>query len=198
MPFYAVVQLATGDIIEVTRDLDGEVPHGATVIELPAKEDDIRSWLARWRKDRAGGGGKEVLLDEEEFDVAGGGPPEGVRDAEAFFARLRQELMRCELEGRTMLVLLFEVAHEDRTAARHLVEETMMDAGQEILPCDLLAEIRDYLIGVIMPDIDGVGLNPIPVRGRLRKLTYPQDKQELTALRFRRHPILRRLLRRSA
>jgi hypothetical protein len=198
MPFYAVVRLDTGDILEVTRELDGAVPPGATVIELPAKEDDIRSWLARWHKDRAGGGGKELLLEAEEDDSQGGGPPEGLRDAEAFFARLHQEILRCEVEGRPMVVLLFELVPQDRSTARQFVEDTMMDAGQEILPCDLLAEVRDHLAAVIMPDIDGRGLEVEPTRGAVTRLTYPADREQLEELRRRRHPLLRRSLRRSA
>jgi hypothetical protein len=199
MPFYAVIEPSTGDILEVTPELDHAIPPGATIIELPAKEDDIRSWLARWRKDRAGGGGKELLLDaEDEDDGRGGGPPEGMRDAEAFFARLQQELIRCEVEGRPMVVLLFELAHEDRSIARQFVEETMAAAGQEILPCDLLAEVRDHLAAVIMPDIDGRDLAVEPPRGAVTRLTYPTDREQLEELRRRRHPLLRRGLRRSA
>ena len=41
MPFFAVVEAATGDIIDVVESLDHGVPPGAIAIELPAKDDDF-------------------------------------------------------------------------------------------------------------------------------------------------------------
>ena len=63
--------------------------------------------------------------------------------------------------------------------------------GQELLPTDLISRLRDHLVGVLLPDVDGASLGITPARGNLIVLTYPADRAQIDLLRRRRHPLLR-------
>jgi hypothetical protein len=200
MPFYALVEALTGDIIDVVESLDEELPPGAIAVELPAREDDLRRWLAQHRKDRGGGGaGGEVFLDRDEHGEKGkSGRRDEMRESEAFFARLQSEMIRSELEGRNLAVILFELAPVDQPRAQDFVVETLQRHGQELLPCDLVAGLREHLVGVVMPDTDASELRIQPARGSVLTLTVPRDRDQVELIRRRRHPLLRRALHRAS
>lgn len=193
MPFYAIVEALSGDILDVVESYDGVLPPGAISIELPAKEDDIRRWLAQHGKDRGGGGNGEVYVDGDEPPDANKnqGRNDELRDSEAFFTRLGQEVLRSELDGRHLGVMLFDIAPLDRPMAQEFVTETLKRHGQEVLPCDLLARVRDHLIGVLMPDTDSASIRIVPERGTVLALTFPADREQIELIRRRRHPLLR-------
>jgi hypothetical protein len=200
MPFFAVIEALTGDLLDVVESLGEELPAGAIAVELPAKEDDLRRWLAQHSKDRGGGGaGGEVFLDREEHNEKHtGGRRDEMRESEAFFARLQNEVLRSELEGRHLAVMLFDLSPVDRNMAEEFVLETLRQHGQELLPCDLVARLRDHLVGVVMPDTDTEELRIEPARGSVLALTYPRDRERIDLIRRRRHPLLRRSLHRAS
>lgn len=194
MPFFAVIEAATGDILDVVESLDDDLPPGAIAIELPAKDDDLRRWLAQHRKDRGGGnGGDELFLDRTESAAADkhGGRRDELSDAEFFFRRLDHEVQRAEVQGRQVAVLLFELLPIDRVRAHEFVVDELARYGQELLPCDLVSRLRDHLAGVLLPDTDGAGLRITPSRGAVSAMTYPRDHEQIELLRRRRHPLLR-------
>jgi hypothetical protein len=192
MPFYAIVEPLSGEVIEVTPSLDEPVPDGAIVVELPGRWEDLPAHLRAKLKNRGGGGGDEVFLDREEQDGQGSGrQQQSASDAEQFFARLEVELVRAEDSGRPLTVLLFELAAIDRPQGTDFVRETLEAHGQELLACDLVARLREHLVAVIMLDIEGHTLSIVPERGTLTVLTYPGDRSALDALRRRKHPLLR-------
>ncbi|HYM15290.1 MAG TPA: hypothetical protein VEZ14_06995 [Dehalococcoidia bacterium] len=193
MPFWAMVEALTGEVLEVVESLDEAPAPGVIAVELPAREDDMRAWVAAHRRKKAGASARELLLEKEEFadDAHRGGRRDEMRDAEQFFARLEQELLRAELERRQFSVLLFDLHPLDRSLAQDFVAETLKAQGQEILPCDLVARLRDHLVGVVMPDIDAREMRVEPPRGHVTLLLYPRDHEALEALRRRRHPLLR-------
>lgn len=197
MPFYAIVEAATGDLLDVVVDLDGRMPEGAMAIELPAREDDIRAWLARLNKNRGGGGGRDMLVERE--DESGGGrsarPDEG-GDAQAFFARLKQEMLRAEVEQRPLSVLLIELPPANRSFAREYVVGLLSALGHEFGAGDFVAQIRDEVAGAVLPGVDARYWDLSDVRGA-STLAYPADAEALHQLERRRHPLLRRSLRRA-
>jgi hypothetical protein len=193
MPFYVIIEALSGEILDVVMSLDEQLPSGAIAIELPAPNDDIRRWLKAHKKGAGGGSAGELRLDREDAESAGAGgaPQPRFRDAEQFFARLEQELARAEQGGRHLGVLLFDLAPIDRGQSQEFVVETLRLHGQELLPCDLVARLRDHLTAVLLPDIDARALGIVPERGGVTALTYPLDRLALEALRRRRHPLLR-------
>jgi hypothetical protein len=197
MPFFAVVAAATGDILDVVESLDEDLPPGAIAIELPAKEDDLRRWLAQHNRDRGGGaGGDELFLDRTESHEGDrhGGRREEMRDAEHFFVRVEQEIVRADLEERRFGLLLFHVATIDRPRAQEFVLGELQRHAQELLPSDLIARLREHLVGVLMPDTDAASLHMTVSRGSVTALTYPADREQIELLRRRRHPLLRNVL----
>jgi hypothetical protein len=200
VPFYAVIEALTGDILDVVESLNDDLPPGAIAVELPAKEDDIRRWLAQHRKDRGGGGaGGEVFLDRDEHnEKSKGGRRDEMRESEAFFARLQNELLRAELEGRHLAVMLFDLSPLDQQRAHEFVLETLQRGGQELLPCDLVARLREHLVGVVMPDTDSAEVRLDVQRGAVVALTFPRDRDQIELIRRRRHPLLRRTLHRAS
>jgi hypothetical protein len=194
MPFFAVIEAATGDLLDVVLSLDEDLPPGAIAIELPAKDDDLRRWLAQHSRDRGGGaGGDELFLDRTEQHEGDrrGGRREELPGAEHFFARLDHETLRGEVEEHRFAVLLFELATIDRPLAQEFVLDELRRHGQELLPTDLISRLRDHLVGVLLPDVDGSALGITPARGTLTVLTYPADRLQIDLLRRRRHPLLR-------
>lgn len=194
MPFYAIVEALSGDIIDVVESYDdGDMPAGAIAIELPAKEDDIRRWLALHRTDRGGGGVGEAFVEADEATDSGKHRDrrDELTSSEAFFARLNAELVRCELEGRHLGVMLFDLAPSDRPLAQEFVLDALARHGQEMLPCDLLSRLRDHLVGVLMPDTDSAQISVQVPRGSVLALTFPADREQIELIRRRRHPLLR-------
>ena len=200
MPFYAIVQILTGDIIDVVESYDeDDLPPGAMSVELPAKEDDIRRWLALRNKNRGGGGNGEVFVERGDGGDDGkkSGRKDELSDSEAFFARLQQEIIRSELEGRHLAVLLFYLAPIDRAMPQEFVTETLQRHGQELLPCDLVSRVRDHLVGMLMPDTDSAEIRIVPARGAVTALTFPADRDQIDLVRRRRHPLLRKSVHRG-
>jgi hypothetical protein len=194
MPFFAIIAAATGDILDVVEALDDDLPPGAIAVELPAKDDDLRRWFAQHHKDRGGGnGGDELFLDRTESHDGDrhGGRRDEMRDAEYFFVRLDQEVVRCDLEQRRFGVLLFHIASIDRPLAQEFVLHELERHGQEVLPTDLVARLRDHLVGVLLPDTDAASLHMTVSRGGVTSLTYPDSREQVDLLRRRRHPLLR-------
>ena len=191
MPFFAFVEALTGDIVDVKPYLDGPAPPGCIVVELPGKFEDVQTFLRR-RKDRGGGGNDEVLVDREDEGAAG--PGRGRRDltdAEEFFVRLQAQLARSESEGRSFSVMLFDLASIDRQEGHEFVLRTLDEHNQELLPCDSVSRLRDHLVAVMMPDIDGRDARIEPKRGSVVTLVYPFDKDGLRALVKRQHVLLK-------
>ena len=192
MPFYAIVEALSGDVIDVTLSLDEPVPAGAIAVELPGRWEDLPEHLRARLKNKAGGGDGEAFLDREEQEAARrGGRSATPGDAEQFFARLELELLRAEESGRPLTVLLFEIAAIDRPLATDFVRETLEEHGQEILPTDFVAKLRDHVAAAMLLDVDGGTLAIVPERGAVTVLTYPADRVALEALRRRKHPLLR-------
>lgn len=194
MPFWALVEAMTGDVVDVVECLDDEPPPGVIVVELPARDDDMQAWLRAHRRTKAGASARELLLEKEEAgdDPNRGGRREEMRDAEQFFARLEQELFQADLERRQFSVLLFDLHPIDRALAQDFVLDTLKEHKQELLPCDLVARIRDHLVGVLLRDVDARTARVMPERGLVTALTFPEDRAALEALRRRRHPLLRK------
>jgi hypothetical protein len=192
MPFFAVVNPQTNDVLEVVMSLDHEPPPGCIVIELPGPGDDVRAWLAAHARERGGGGNDEAFADRDPHDE---GKQRGhraeLRDSELFYARLEQSILRAETEGRHLAVILFSIAPSDHERADVYASEALRAAGQDLLPCDVLASLRPHLVGVLLPDVDARELRITAPRGAIRQLTYPGDHDEIEALRRRRHPWLR-------
>jgi hypothetical protein len=192
MAFYALVEVLTGDIVDVKPYLDGPPPPGVIVVELPGKFEDVEAFLRGRRRNKAGGGGGEVLLDREEGDSAGRGQGRrDLTDAEEFFVRLQAQLARSEAEGRPFSVLLFDLSPVDRQEGHEFVLRTLDDSAQELLPCDHVARLRDHLVAVMMPDIDARETQIEPQRGSVYTLVYPFDRDQLRALAKRQHTLLK-------
>lgn len=194
MPFFAIIAAATGDLLDVVESLDDDLPAGAIAIELPAKDDDLRRWLTQHSRDRGGGsGGDELFLDrtEQHDGDRRGGRRDELPGAEHFFARLDHETLRGEVEEHRFTVLLFELATIDRPLAQEFVLDELRRHGQDVLPTDLLSRLRDHLVGVLLPDVDGTAMDLTPSRGGVTVLAYPADHAQIDLLRRRRHPLLR-------
>ena len=192
MPFYAIVEAATGNVIEVTLTLDEPVPAGAIAVELPGRWEDLPEHLRARLKNKAGGGGGEVYLDREEEDAnRRGGRHSQPGDAEQFFARLEVELLRAEETGRAFTAFLFELAPVDRAAATDFVRDTLAASGLELLPTDFVGRLREHVAAALLTDVDGHAIEITPERGAVVALTYAADRAELEALRRRKHPLLR-------
>jgi len=194
VPFWAFVEALTGDVLDVVEELDEEAPPGVIVIELPARDDDMRAWLARHGRKKAGASARELLLEKEEAgdDPKKGGTREEMRDAEQFFARLEQELLRGEIERRRFSVLLFDLHPVDRPLAQEFVLATLTAHNLELLPTDFVARLRDHAVGVILQDTDTRNVRLVPERGFATSLNFPEERVPLDALRRRRHPLLRK------
>ena len=54
MPFYALVDPATGESLEVVTDFDGPIPDGLVLVELPAPRERV-SQAPPGVRDRGGG-----------------------------------------------------------------------------------------------------------------------------------------------
>ena len=191
MSFFAVVDAATGDVLDVVMSLDHPAPAGAIVVELPGRDDDVRAWLALHGHERGGGGIDEAIVEREHAEEKAASKRDELHDAEVFFVRLEQALLRAEVEGRHLSVLLFLIAPSDRERADRYVAEVLAAARQEILPCDVVASLRPHLAAVLLSDIDARELDLRAPRGETRALTFPDDRAEIEALRRRRHPWLR-------
>ena len=192
MPFYAIVQALSGDVIDVTLTLDEALPPGAIAVELPGRWEDLPEHVRARLRNKAGGGGGEAFLDREEQEAARrGGRRAAPGDAEQFFARLELELLRAEESGRQFTVLLFEIAAIDRPVATDFARETLEAHGQELLPTDFVAKLRDHVAAALLLDVDGHALAIVPERGAVTVLTYAADRPALEALRRRKHPLLR-------
>jgi hypothetical protein len=194
VPFWALVEALTGDVLDVVESLDEEAPPGVIVIELPARDDDVRIWLAKHRRKKAGASARELVLEKEDVgdDAKNGGRRDEMRDAEQFFARLEQELLRGEIERRRFSVLLFDLHPVDRPLAQEFVLATLTAHNLEFLPTDFVARLRDHAIGVILQDTDTRNVHIVPERGFVTSLNFPEERGPLAALRRRRHPLLRK------
>lgn len=190
MPFYAVIDSASGDVLDVVLALEHEAPAGAIVVELPGRGDDVRAWLAAHARERGGGGLDEALADREHPEEKAARGREELHASEVFFARLEQALLRAEVEGRHLGVLLFAIPPSDRERAGDFVLAALAGSRQELLPCDVMASLRPHLTAVLMPDVDARDLDVRVSRGEVRALSYPDDRAEIEALRRRRHPWL--------
>ena len=191
MSFFAVIDAATGDVLDVVMSLDHPAPPGAIVVELPGRGDDVRAWLALHGHERGGGGIDEAALDRDHPEERSAGRAQELHSSEVFFARLEQALLRAEVEGRRLAVILFLIAPSDRERADRYVRDALAAARQEVLPCDVLAALRPHLVAVLLPDIDARDLRVQAPRGEVRGLTFPEHRAEIEALRRRRHPWLR-------
>jgi len=192
MPFYAIVEATTGNVLEVTPTIDEPVPAGAFAVELPGRWEDLPEHLRARLKNKAGGGGGEAYLDREEQDAGGrGGRHAQPGDAEQFFARLELELLRSEETGCTFTVFLFESAAVDRATATDFVRDTLAAHGLELLPTDFVGRLREHVAAALLADVDGHAVEVVPERGAVTALTYAADRPALEALRRRKHPLLR-------
>jgi hypothetical protein len=192
MPFYAIVEAATGNVLDVELTLDGPLPPGAIAVELPGRWEDLPEHIRARLRNKAGGGGGEAYLDREEQEAGGrGGRRSQPGDAEQFFARLEVELLRAEETGRGFSVLLFELAAIDRAAATEFVRGTLEACGLEVLPTDFAGRLREHLAAALLVDVDGHAMSIEPERGAVTVMTSAADRAELEALRRRKHPLLR-------
>jgi hypothetical protein len=140
-----------------------------------------------------------MLLERDDGSNGRGGVrPDDLGDAQAFFARLKQELLRAELNGRPLTVLLFELASGDRATPRDYIEDVLAARGHELLRSDCVAQLRDELAGALVPGADLRALALTVERGSVTVLAYPDDTEALEQLQRRRHPLLRRNHRRFA
>lgn len=192
MPFYAIIEAMTGDVLDVTLSIDEPVPAGAIAVELPGRWEDLPEHVRARLKNKAGGGGGEVYVDrEEQDDLKRGGRHTPPGDAELFFARLELELMRADESGGVFTVFLFEIAAVDRPSAVDFVHETLAADDLEVLPTDFIGRLRDHLAAALLLDVDGHERRIAPERGRVTVLTSTADRPALEALRRRKHPLLR-------
>jgi len=103
-------------------------PPGAIVVELPGPGDDVRSWLSK--RERGGGGVDEAFVEREQHeDKTRGGKRGELSDSEIFFVRLEQAILRAEVEGRHLAVLLFTIAPADRERADAYTLEALRRHG---------------------------------------------------------------------
>lgn len=192
MPFYAIVEAATGNVLDVELTLDEPLPPGAIAVELPGRWEDLPEHIRARLRNKAGGGGGEAYLDRDEQGAGGrGGRHSQPGDAEQFFARLEVELLRAEEMRRGFTVLLFELAPIDRAAAADFVRDTLGACGLEVLPTDFVGRLREHVAAALLVDVDGHTVAIEPERGAVTVLTYAADRAELEALRRRKHPLLR-------
>ena len=192
MPFYAIVEALTGNVLDVELTLDEPLPAGAIAVELPGRWEDLPEHIRARLRNKAGGGGGEAYLDREDQDAGGrGGRHAQPGDAEQFFARLEVELLRAEEMGRGFTVLLFELAPIDRAVATDVVRDTLVASGLEVLPTDFAGRLREHVAAALLIDVDGHAFDIEPEHGAVTVLTYAGDRAELEALRRRKHPLLR-------
>jgi len=192
VPFYAIVDAITGNVLDVEVTLDEALPPGAIAVELPGRWEDLPEHIRARLRNKAGGGGGEAYLDREEQDAGGrGGRRSQPGDAEQFFARLEVELLRAEESGRGFSVLLFEIAAVDRPIATELARETLAASGLEVLPTDFIGRLREHVVAALLVDVDARTAAIEPERGSVTVLTCPADRAGLEALRRRKHPLLR-------
>ncbi len=192
MPFYAIVEALTGNVLDVELTLDEPLAPGAIAIELPGRWEDLPEHIRARLRNKAGGGGGEAYLDREEEDAnRRGGRHSQPGDAEQFFARLEVELLRAEETGRAFTAFLFELAPVDRAAAADFVRDTLAASGLELLPTDFVGRLREHVGAALLADVDGHAVEIAPERGAVIALTYAADRAELEALRRRKHPLLR-------
>jgi hypothetical protein len=192
MPFYAIVDAITGNVLDVEVTLDEALPAGAIAVELPGRWEDLPEHIRARLRNKAGGGGGEVCLDREEQDAGGrGGRKSQPGDAEQFFARLEVELLRAEESKRGFSVILFELAPVDRPTATEFARETLATCDLEVLPTDFIGRLREHVAVALLVDVDARKAAIEPERGAVTVLTYPPDRAGLEALRRRKHPLLR-------
>jgi hypothetical protein len=191
MPFYALVDPATGEPVEVVQDLDREIPDGLVVIELPAPRDRVQLGNGH---DRGGGAGSQEAQTGREIDPnAGQAPPRQPRDfaAEQFFARVERELNRAKKTEQHFSVLLFDLAPVDRPRAEELVKEILHECKRDLVPGDYMAPLREHLTGVLLRDVNAGGARIALPRGEVTVIAFPQDRKAIESLLNRRHPLLR-------
>lgn len=192
MPFWALVDPATGEPVEVVQDLDRPIPDGLIVIELPAPRDRVT--LAEATRDRGGGaGGQEVQTETQADPNASRRAPPQRNDhaADQFFGRVERELTRAKKTGEHFSVLLFDLAPVDRPRAEELVKEILHECKRDLVPGDYLAPLREHLTGVLLRDVNAGGARIALPRGEVTVIAFPQDRKAIESLLNRRHPLLR-------
>lgn len=192
MPFYALVDPATGEPVEVVLDLDREIPAGLIVIELPAPRDRVT--LAEATRDRGGGaGGHEVQTERDRDAHAGLASSRQPHDqtADQFFARVERELNRAKKTEQHFSVLLFDLAPVDRPRAEELIKEILHECKRDLVPGDYMAPLREHLTGVLLRDVNAGGARIALPRGEVTVIAFPQDRKAIESLLNRRHPLLR-------
>jgi hypothetical protein len=193
MPFYALVDPATGEPVKVVQDLEGPIPEGLIVIELPAPRDRV-SLAPPGVHDRGGGAeGQEVQTEHDADPRAGRGSKSQPKDhtAEQFFGRVERELTRAKKTGEHFSVLLFDLAPMDRSRAEELVKEILHECKHDLVAGDYMAQLKDHLTGVLLPKVNTGGAQiPLP-RGEVTIIAFPEDRKAIESLLNRRHPLLR-------
>ncbi|TAK55265.1 MAG: hypothetical protein EPO22_14680, partial [Dehalococcoidia bacterium] len=71
MPFYAIVEATTGNVLDVELTLDEPLPPGAIAVELPGRWEDLPEHIRARLRNKAGGGGGEAYVDREETEAGG-------------------------------------------------------------------------------------------------------------------------------
>ena len=193
MPFYALVDPATGESLEVVQDLDRPIPDGLIVIELPAPRDRV-SLGPPGVHDRGGGAeGHEVQTGREADPNAAKPPSQQSRDftAEQFFGHVERELTRAKKTGDHFSVLLFDLAPVDRSRAPELVKEILHECKRDLVAGDHMALLREHLTGVLLRDVNAGGARIALPRGEVTVIAFPDDRKAIESLLNRRHPLLR-------
>lgn len=193
MPFYALVDPATGESLEVAMDFDGPVPDGLILVELPAPRERVNLGPPGPR-DRGGGADTHEAQTGRETDPNAGKPPsQQSRDfgAEQFFGHVERELTRAKKTNEHFSVLLFDLAPVDRARAESLVKEILHECKRDLVPGDHMALLREHLTGVLLRDVNAGGARiPLP-RGEVTVIAFPDDRKAIESLLNRRHPLLR-------
>ncbi len=183
MPYYVIVDAASGRIVDVDRTQPSAVPAGQTVLQLPP----------RWAN------ADEFLLRRATFGVFRAGYVEEAlrlrartHDRAYMLARVSEEAARSRRGGHPFSIL-FVIAQPNPGAPedprlRRALEEFIL--GTRL--CDVIAVMSETSLAVLLVDCDagGAGVALRRVRRRLASapgcsvtsLTYPGDAERVESL----------------
>lgn len=183
MPYYVVIDAASGHIVDVDNAQPNAVPAGQMVLQLPARWADTDEFLLR----RAAFGAFRAGNHEEALHLRA-----RTRDRTYLMARVSEEVDRSRRGDRPFSILVVTAqphrgAPED-PRLRRAIEEFIL--GTRL--CDVIAVMSETSLAVLLVDCDaaGAGVALRRVRRSLAgaagcsvvSLTYPDDAERFEAL----------------
>lgn len=192
MAFYAILDVKTGDILQLTRGVPHSLAPDRVAVELPDKYETVKLWLQR----RDVGAIDELLAtladDGEPADerVAADIPPDlHVYDLPQLACRVREEIDRGERYGRNFAFIQLNYAGGERLDAGGVLG-TLATLRGKVRPRDAIGLLTRTEVVVLLFDVApssraladavcgcvGPGWHPIT-------LFFPEDREEILSSR---------------